>query len=91
MSKKQLRKLYHGIKLWHKTTGSLKYYIKSQQDHAVESVAPGDAIYFEAGKSRTWICVTDLAPSHPFRELYAKYIAYQDERDVFMKTPFGGR
>ena len=52
---------------WHRNTGSYQYYITAMQERAAATNAPIDALFCRGDK---WVCVSDLAPNHHFREWY---------------------
>ncbi len=56
---------YVATDVWHRTTGSLQYYITRMQEKAFADNAPLDALFERDGK---WTCVSDLAPGHHFRQ-----------------------
>lgn len=59
---------YRAMKLWLENSGSYPYYVKQEQERASEEGAPLDALY--KNHEGKWICVSDLAPDHPFRAQY---------------------
>lgn len=64
---------YIGIAVWHRRSGSFQYYIDERQAEAADEGAPADAIY-RNHDTRKWVCVSDLAPEHEFRMVYAEAI-----------------
>jgi hypothetical protein len=66
---------YRLIRLWHKETGSMAYYIDQQVERAQKTNAPEDALYeiwehqgtAASGPTGEWITLRDLPEGHPFR------------------------
>jgi len=66
---------YLAIDLWHRSSGSMQYYIDDQQNRAASMNAPIDATYEirePGGRTGKWATVSALREDHPFRAVYAK-------------------
>jgi hypothetical protein len=69
---------YVAIELWGLQMGSYRYYRLTQQYNASLVDAPIDAIferYDSNGPTGEWATVSSLAPDHPFRGDYERYLA----------------
>lgn len=70
---------YFATDVWHRTTGSMQYYITDMQNKALKDEAPLDALFIRDGK---WVCVSDLPMDHRFRSTLATYSKIQGETNV---------
>jgi hypothetical protein len=71
---------YVHLKVWCKSTGSMDYYVKQQQERASEANAPVDALYERydgSGPTGEWACASDLPVAHYHHVQMKNYEAEQ--------------